>query len=165
VFARLTPTMLVLALINPTAWLMLATGRTTRSLSIALLIAPALLLGYSVGLPGGPMGVATGFSGVMLLLAGPVVLWASHGTGVSGPDVMREARPSLISAAVAGIVALAVSRYTGLLQPVFLRLTVNSAILFSVFAFVMLFTLKDKSVYRKMLSDASPLPASSGVPD
>ena len=101
----------------------------------------------------------------MLLLAGPVVLWACHGTGVSGADVMREARPSLISAAVAGIVALAVSRYTGLLQPVFLRLTLNSAILFSVFALVMFFTLKDKNVYRKMLSDASPLPASSGAPD
>ncbi len=165
VFARLTPTMLVLALINPLAWLMLATGRTTRSLSIALLIAPALVLGYSVGLPAGPIGVATGFSGVMLLLAVPVVLWASHGTGVSGPDVLREVRPSLISAAVAGIVSLAAWRYTSLIQPLFLRLTVSSAILFSVFALVMFFTLKDKGVYRKMLSDASPLPASSGVPD
>ena len=54
VFTRLTPTMLVLAIINPMSWLMLATGRTTRSLLIALLIAPAVILGYSVGLPAGP---------------------------------------------------------------------------------------------------------------
>jgi O-antigen/teichoic acid export membrane protein len=164
VFMRLTPTMLVLAIINPLSWLMLATGRTTRSLSIAVAIAPTVILGYSIGVPAGPQGVAMGLSGAMLLLAAPVVLWARHGTTLTGGDVVREAIPSVVSAAVAGLVAFAATTYTNMLQPAILRLTVDSTILFGVFAVLMFFMLKDKSVYWKMLSDAKLVPAASKPP-
>ena len=161
VFVRLAPTMLVLALINPLSWLMLATGRATRSLAMALVIAPTVILGYSLGLSAGPQGVALGFSGAMLVLAGPLLLWARRGTSLTGSDIVRELLPSLTSSAVAAIVAFGASRYTALLEPAILRLTVNSAILFGVFAVMMFFTLKDRSVYWKMLTDARLVPATS----
>jgi O-antigen/teichoic acid export membrane protein len=159
VFMRLAPTMLVLAIINPLSWLMLATARTGRSLLIALMIAPTVIVGYASGLSAGPEGVAIGFSSAMLLLVAPVVLWARHGTAVSGGDVIREAMPSVLSAAVAGSVAFAAMRYTILIQTPILRLTSDSTILFGVFAVVMFFRVKDKSIYSKMLSDAGVFPA------
>jgi O-antigen/teichoic acid export membrane protein len=159
VFRRLVPTMFVLAIINPLAWLMLATGRTVRSLLIALMIAPTVIAGYSIGLHAGPQGVALGFSGAMLLLVTPVVLWARHGTKLSGGDVVREARPAVISAAAGGLAAFAAMPYTRALEPTILRLTVDSAILFGVFAIVMFFTLRDRGVYWKILSDAKLVPA------
>jgi len=161
VFMRLAPTMLVLAIINPLSWLMLATGRTTRSLLIALAIAPTVIVGYAIGLPAGPQGVAMGLSGAMLLLAAPVVLWSRHGTAITCGDVAREALPSVVSAAVAGVIAFAATSYTRALQPTLFRLTVDSTVLFGVFAVMMLFTLKDKSVYWRILSDANLVPASS----
>jgi PST family polysaccharide transporter len=156
VFTRLSPTMLVLAIINPLSWLMLATGRATRSLCIALLIAPTVIVGYSLGLPSGPSGVAVGFSAAMLLLAAPVVIWSRQGTQVTGRDIARELMPVLVAAVIAGVVAFASSVYTSVLQSPVVRLTVNTSVLFGVFAVMMLFTMKDKSVYLKMLSDLNP---------
>jgi PST family polysaccharide transporter len=154
VFMRLAPTMLVLALINPMSWLMLATGRTTRSLMIALVIAPTVIFGYSIGLRGGPLGVATGFSAAMVLLLPVVVLWARKDTALTGSDIVREVWPSIASGAGAGLVTLGATAYTKLLHPALLRLTVDSAILFFSFAILMSLIVKDKSVYWKMLSDA-----------
>src|SRR5262249_2984377 len=68
VFRFLAPTILVFALINPLAWVMLAGGHAGRSLRIALLIAPVVIVGYLLGLPKGPNGVAAGFSVSMILL-------------------------------------------------------------------------------------------------
>jgi PST family polysaccharide transporter len=48
-FRLLAPTIVVYALINPCSWLMMATGRTVRSLRIALMIAPTVMVGYVAG--------------------------------------------------------------------------------------------------------------------
>ena len=47
IFRLLAPTILAFGLINPFAWLMLATGRAARSLKIGVIIAPVVILGYS----------------------------------------------------------------------------------------------------------------------
>ena len=100
----------------------------------------------------------------MLLLARPVVFWARHGTALTAGDVAKEAMPSVMSGAVAGLVSFIAARYTYVLQPAILRLTVDSTILFVVFGVMMLVTLKDKSVYWKMLTDAGLVPAGTKPP-
>jgi PST family polysaccharide transporter len=154
VFQFLTPTMLVMAFINPLSWLMLATGRAPRSLGIAVAIAPTVILGYSLGLPHGPEGVAMGFSGAMLLLAVPVVVWARHGTALTTLDVAREAMPSVLSAGIASVTVAVMAPYVGAIQPTLLRLIVESTILFGIFSVAMLFVMKDKAIYWNMLRDA-----------
>lgn len=55
IFQLLTPTILVFALINPFVWLLYSIGLVGRSLKIALVIAPLVILAYLLGLPYGPM--------------------------------------------------------------------------------------------------------------
>ena len=107
IFRLLAPTILVFALINPFAWLMLAVGQAGRSFRISLLIAPVVILGYLVGLTHGPRGVAAGFSIAMMLLVTPVILWAKHGTLITITDVLRALMIPLASAVAAAAVALA----------------------------------------------------------
>ena len=82
VLRLLAPTVLAFAVINPLSWLLRATGQVGRSLKIALLIAPVVILGIVAGLPHGPAGVAIGYSSAMLLLSAPLVAWAKHRTVV-----------------------------------------------------------------------------------
>jgi O-antigen/teichoic acid export membrane protein len=96
VFRWLAPTIVAFALINPFGWFMLATGRATRSLKIALLIAPVVILGYLAGLSHGSTGVAIGFSIAMILLVVPAIWWAKRGTLISTSDILGEVmRPSV----------------------------------------------------------------------
>src|SRR5262245_37554008 len=60
IFRYLAPTIVALALINPMGWFLFSSGRVVRSLKIALLIAPVVMIGYVVGLPHGVSGVALG---------------------------------------------------------------------------------------------------------
>ena len=159
VFRLLTPAMFVFAVVNPMAWLMLASGRTGRSLAIALVIAPTTIAGFSLGLPAGPRGVAIAFSGAMLLLAVPIVLWARRGMAVTGRDVLGQVLPPLVSAAVGGVVALAATQW---MQdaPAVLRLTVESTIFLGVYLILLLLVFRRKSVYWTLLRDANLLPGS-----
>src|SRR5262245_21829029 len=89
VFRLLAPTIVAFGLINPFSWLLMATGQAGRSLKIALLIAPVVLIGYLVGVAYGPLGVAAGNSVAMVLLITPVILWAKHGTAITTVDIAR----------------------------------------------------------------------------
>ena len=62
IFRLLGPTILVFALINPLGWLLWSLGLVARSLKIALVFAPIIILGYIIGLPYGPKGVAFAYS-------------------------------------------------------------------------------------------------------
>lgn len=113
IFRLLAPTILAFALINPLSWLLFSSGLVGRSLKMALVIAPLVVLSYVGGLWYGSEGVAFGYSTMMALLVVPMIVWATHGTIVSWRDVLRAARPPAIAAAVATAVALAV-RYAWL---------------------------------------------------
>src|ERR1043166_1095282 len=89
IFRLMAPPILVFALINPLAWLMLASGHAMRSLKIALMIAPVVVLSYVLGLRYGPHGVAAGFSIAMVALVVPVMAWAKHGTLITGIDILK----------------------------------------------------------------------------
>ena len=69
IFRFLTPTVLIFAIINPLGWLLLSVGLQTRSLRVAMVIAPIVIVSYVIGLPYGPAGVAFAYSAGMTLLA------------------------------------------------------------------------------------------------
>ena len=158
IFRLLAPTMLVFAVVNPLGWLLMATGRTGRSLKIAFVIAPAVILGYSIGLPWGPQGVAIGFSGAMLLLAVPVVVWSMHGMPMTTRDIVKEVRRPLISIAAGAAAALAAGRYILAVEPALFRLVVETSILFGVYLFVLLFVMNQKPAYLTLLREANLWP-------
>jgi PST family polysaccharide transporter len=150
VFQLLAPTILALALINPMAYLMQATGRMVRSLQIALLIAPVVVIGYALGLPAGADGVAMGFSIAMSVLVVPVVLWATRGTLITAGDLLRTAWPPLASTAVAAVLAYALGQYLGDLNPL-LKISLVSLVLFGVQTMVLYFAMGYGKVYREVL--------------
>jgi O-antigen/teichoic acid export membrane protein len=153
IFRLMSPTIFVFALINPFAWLMLASGRAVRSLNIAFLIAPVVILSYVIGLRYGPHGVAAGFSIAMALLAGPVIAWAKHGTLITTADACKAVARPLVSIALGAAAWWTVSRFLNRINPTFLRLVCESTILFGVYILVMLFGMGQKAVYLAFLRD------------
>jgi PST family polysaccharide transporter len=163
VFQLLAPTILAFAFLNPMAYLMLATGRALRSLTIAFLILPVVMLGYAIGLPSGPTGVALGFSVAMLLLLIPAVPWAKHGTSITMMDLVHTTFPpfvsTLVGAAAAMPVGFALDDFNA-----FVRLIVVTVVLFATHALLLLFVFGLKGNYldmiRAMRGPREPVPSS-----
>src|SRR5262249_37064938 len=118
IFRLLSPTILIFAMINPLAWLLFSLGLVGRSLKVALVLAPLVILGYVLGLPYGPKGVAFGYSSMMILWLVPHAAWCVHNTPISFRDIVSTVLRPLISGAVAAAAAFALQfSYFSLLSP------------------------------------------------
>lgn len=147
VLRYLTPAILGFALVNPLGWFMMATGLAKRSLHIAYLVAPVVILGVVAGLPLGLNGVATGFSSAVIALVVPIVMWALHGTGISMRDFWNTVKQPLISGLVAGLCGLALEYALGsTLRPIPTLLT-GAVVVFGVYAFMLLIVMGQKARY------------------
>jgi hypothetical protein len=160
----LAPGMLVLALINPFGWFLLATGHAARSLKIAFLIAPVLILGYLVGLGFGSTGVAAGFSVATVLLIVPIILWATHGTAITPGETIRVAMPPFLSILVGASAALASWSFLHLMAPGLLRLIAANTVFFGLYAVMLLFVMGQKSVYLSLLREIGVWPFRRSAP-
>jgi PST family polysaccharide transporter len=158
IFRLLAPGILGFALVNPFAWLLQATGRAGRSLRIALVVTPVLILAYILGLGRGPEGVAFGYSVCIALLSAPVILWAKHGTLISAKDVLRALTPPVSSVVLGAAAALAARPLMGSVELALLRLIAESGILFGVYLLVLLFVMNQKDVYLTLLRDTGLWP-------
>jgi PST family polysaccharide transporter len=158
VFRTLAPTILIFALINPFAWLMLAGGNAVRSLKIAFMIAPIVILGYVFGLKQGPLGVAAGFSSAMLLTLVPVIAWAKRGTLITTRDILKAALIPFVSVVIGGLAVLAVTPWLADVSQVFLRLVIESTIMFGGYLFGLLIVLRQKAVYTELLREIGFIP-------
>lgn len=151
VLRLLAPTILVFGIINPVGWLITSLGLVARSLKLALIFAPLITMGYIVGVPYGPNGVAFGFSTVMLLCAIPLTALCVRGTPVSLRDILLTTAWPLGSAVVGGISALGVRIAFGHLLPIGLRLSLESGVLLIIFSVMLLFVAGQKSFYFGLL--------------
>jgi PST family polysaccharide transporter len=147
IFRLLAPTILSFAMINPFAWLLFSTGRVTRSLKIALVIAPLVMAGYLIGLPYGPKGVALGYSVAMALWVLPHIVWCIHGTEISFWDVVRVLSRPLISGIVASALAFLVQfSYGPTLSPL-LTLIWGVTLFIGVYVVMLLYVMGQKGFY------------------
>ena len=151
IFRLMAPTIVAFALINPFGWLLLATGRTVRSLKISLAIAPVIVLSYVFGLRHGAGGVAAGFSTAMVAVVIPVILWAKRETHITTLDVIGTTTKPLISILIAAGVAWVAESWTGLVGVTVLRLFAECGVLFGVYAGILVFAFGQKRVYLDLL--------------
>jgi O-antigen/teichoic acid export membrane protein len=158
VFRLLAPTILTFALINPFGWFLLATGGQVRSLKIALMIAPVVILGYVAGLASGPTGVATGFSIATVLLILPVICWATRGTAITVLDAFKEAMRPFLSILVGALAVLLCSGFLQSLSPPLLRLFIGNTVLFGVYFLMLWFVMGQKSIYLMVLKEIGVWP-------
>lgn len=153
IFRLMAPTIVAFALINPFGWLLMATGRAVRSLKISLSIAPIVVMSYAVGLRQGTHGVAAGFSIAMVAMVAPVVWWAKQETTITARDILGTAIRPLLSILAGAVVAWSLASLTGRLEPVLLRLTVESSILFGTYFVILMFVLKQWTIYTSLFRE------------
>ena len=148
---RLAPSIAVLAIMRPLDWLIASMGLVTRGLKIMIVFAPIIITGYFIGLPYGPVGVATAYSTVMCLWVVPHVIWCVWGTPVSAQDILVTASRPLVSGILAGGVAYAAGLVAGPSLPPLVRLALESSALFVAFFGVLLFFAEQRSLYVELL--------------
>jgi PST family polysaccharide transporter len=153
IFRVLSPVILTFALINPFGWLLYACGHMRRSLGIALVVAPVVILGYVAGLRHGPYGVALGYSLAMVLLTVPVIAWAKRGTLITMADVTKSVAKPCLSVAIGVAVTLAFRGQVSQVQPAFLRLFVATGVFSGVYLCILMFVMKQKAVYVGLLRE------------
>jgi PST family polysaccharide transporter len=147
IYRLLTPTVLVFAVINPLAWLMLSTGLQGRSLRIGLVLAPIVMVSYCIGLPYGPAGVALSYSTAMVLWVTPHIWWCLQGTGISMRDLFRVIREPLLSGLAGALGALAFQLTVGAGLGPSARLILGGLIMCGLYFFVLLLVFDQKSLY------------------
>jgi PST family polysaccharide transporter len=153
IFRLLAPTILVFALINPIGWLIFSLGMISRSLKVAMVLAPLVICGYVMGLPYGPKGVALAYSAVMVLWVVPHVAWGVHGTVISLRDIALAASRPLVSGTVAGAVAFAAQfLWSQSLSPL-PRLALGSAVLIGAYVVMLFYVMGQKSLYLNLFRD------------
>ena len=149
IFQLLAPTILVFAIANPLSWLVSSIGWVGRGLKMSLTIAPFMIVAYIIGLPYGPIGVASAYSVVMVLWIGPVVVWSIHRTVISFRDIQITVARPLVSGTVAVSLALGVRLFAP--QPCLLRLVLESSILVIVYLAMLLYVMRQKLFYVDLL--------------
>jgi O-antigen/teichoic acid export membrane protein len=153
IFRLLAPTILVFALINPIGWLIFSLGMISRSLKVAMVLAPLVICGYVMGLPYGPRGVALAYSAVMALWAVPHVAWGVHGTVISLRDIAMAASKPLASGIVAGAVAFAAQSLLVQSLSTLPRLILGSAVLIGAYVVMLFNVMGQKSLYLSLFRD------------
>ena len=151
IFRFLSPTILIIAIINPLIWLVLALGLVGRSLRIGLVYAPLIVLGCVAGLKYGPTGVAIGYSTVLTLWFIPHIAWAVHGTVVSLGDVLRAASRPVLSGALAGAIAMTLQSLYAQSLPALARLVLGNVILFACYIILLLYVMGQKAFFLDLV--------------
>jgi PST family polysaccharide transporter len=159
IFRLLAPAILALGLVNPFGWFLQSTGRAVRSLNIAFLIAPIVILGVIIGMHYGPQGVALGYSSAMLLLVWPIVAWAKHGTGITAGDYWDAIKWSLFAGVIAGGLGVAFKVTYASAWPAGLVFVLGPAIVLLVYGVLLLGVMGQRAVYRDLLTHALRRPS------
>jgi PST family polysaccharide transporter len=152
IFRLMAPTIFAFAIINPLGWLLFATGRVRRSLHMALVIAPAVILGYVSGLPFGAHGVAAGYSIAMALLTIPMTFWAIHGTVIRPRDLADTIGAPVLACAIATVVSVGASSALPASHAV-TRLAVELGTLFGAYVLLLCFAGWHRTFYLGLLRD------------
>ena len=158
VFKLLAPTVAVFGLLNPMGWFLSTLGLQVRSLMLAFVIAPLVLIACFIGLPFGPTGVALAYSTALSLWLIPDLLWCVHRTLMTPRDLMNAVGPSLIAGAAAALFAWGThGRISGLSLPI-ARFMVGACVTFGSYYAILLFVLGQKAIYfdhaRELLAPA-----------
>ena len=156
---------LILALINPLAWLMFSLGLVRRSLNIALVIAPLVITGYVLGLPHGPKGVALAYSTAMTLWIVPHIAWCVHGTVVSFRDIVVAIGRPLLSGFAAAALAFGVQLLYGPWLSPLPRLVLGVTVLLGAYLGMLMYVMGQKAFYLGLLQGMrSRAPVDEGNP-
>jgi O-antigen/teichoic acid export membrane protein len=165
IFRFLSPTILAFAIVNPLGWLLNSTGQVGRCLKIALVFTPVVIVGYFIGLPYGPIGVASAYSLVTTLSIVPMIAWCVRGSVISFWDVALVIVRPLIAIIVAASLALGVRFFYGLTLSPVPRLLLENAVLLLTYGGVLFFVVGEKALYLDLLRSLKGSPPAEAKKD
>jgi O-antigen/teichoic acid export membrane protein len=151
IFRLLAPTVLAFAIINPMGWLLMSLGLVGRGLRMALVFAPFMIVGYVVGLPYGPKGVALAYSVMMTLCIIPMIAAAVRGTVISIRDVLLTVSRPLISGIMAAGLVLALQLSYGPFLSPLPRLTLGVVLVVAGYLGMLFYVMGQKQFYLDIL--------------
>jgi O-antigen/teichoic acid export membrane protein len=151
IFRLLAPTVLVFAIANPLGWLLNSIGKVGRGLKMTLVIAPLMIVGYIIGLPYGPKGVAFAYSAIMIMCVLPLIAWAVRGTMISVHDILFAVGRPLISGLAAAALALAVQFFYGAFLFPMPRLVLGTVLVLAGYVGMLLYVMRQKVFYLDLL--------------
>jgi PST family polysaccharide transporter len=163
IFRLLAPTILVFGLINPLGWFLFSLGMVGRSLRIALVLAPIVVMAYVIGLAHGPNGVALAYSVAMSLWVIPHIAWCVHGTIISLKDVLKSASRPFLSGLVAAVVTLVVQNLAGPISSAFLRLCLAGTAMLASYVWMLLYVMGQGNIFYGLARELTKIPASEKV--
>jgi hypothetical protein len=120
---------------------------------MALVIAPLVILGYAAGLPFGPVGVAFGYSAMMLLLTVPMIVWATHGLVISWREVLETVKTPWLSAMLAAAISLGATYSFGQLLGPLQRLTFAAVLLLASYSWFLLYVMGQRTFYFDLVRE------------
>jgi len=151
IFRLLAPTILIFAFINPLGWLMYSLGLVSRSLKMALVFSPLMIVGCIIGLPFGAKGVALAYSAVMMVWVIPHIAWSIHGTVICLHDILLAVSRPLASASAAAGVTFGIGFLYGQPMSPLPRLVLDTTVLLVTYFGILLFVAGQKSFYLNLL--------------
>jgi O-antigen/teichoic acid export membrane protein len=152
IFRLLAPTSLVFALANPLSWLVMATGRVGRAVSITAATTPVVILGILLGLSHGPTGVAMGYSAAMALILIPITAWSKHGTGIAWSDLWDVTRKPLLAGLLAAAIGVGAKVTFGAALAPILVLALGVGFVFGVYVCALV-AMGQKKMYLDLLTE------------
>lgn len=156
IFRLLAPVALVFAIANPLSWLVTASGRMGRALSMSAVTTPPVILGIVLGLSHGPEGVALGYSTAMTLILIPIAAWSKAGTGVTWMNLWEATRAPFLSGLLAAAAGLLVKLTVAGRLPLIAYLSVGVAVVLGSYAWSLLIAMNQKQMYMDLLSHLLP---------
>jgi O-antigen/teichoic acid export membrane protein len=163
VLRLLAPTGLALALINPLGPLLMAKGLVGRSLKMALVIAPVVIVGYIAGLQYGPTGVAVGFSVGMLALIIPMIMWAKQDTSITSKEILRAISRPFISGMMAAMLTIGTLFFLGQVDSPPIRMLIGGGVLAASYLWMLLYVMGQKEVFLSLLAELKGSVMASGL--
>jgi O-antigen/teichoic acid export membrane protein len=151
IFRLLSPTVLMFAMMGPFGWLLFSLGWVRRSLNLAFVMGPLVIVAYVIGLPYGAKGVALAYSTAMTVWLVPYILWCIHGTNISFRDIVKVVSRPVLSASVGGAFAFGARFFYGSSLSPLPRLVSECALLFGVYLFMLLHVMGQKLFYLDLL--------------
>ena len=152
IFRLLAPTSLVFAMANPLSWLVMATGRVGRAVSITATMTPVVIIGVLLGLSHGPTGVAMGYSAAMAVILIPITAWSKQGTGIAWSDLWNVTRKPLLAGSLAGAIGFGAKFCLGGGLGPILLLALGVGIVFSVYACALV-AMGQRKLYLDLLTE------------
>ena len=119
IFALLGIAGFVQPVTNTTGWLFLTQGRTHHMFQWGLVGSSLIVASIAIGLPWGPVGVATSYSIGFVCITTPLMLWFVGRTGPVGARHIYLTVAPIVFASLCGLLAaLGLRRFSGIANPV-----------------------------------------------